>query len=270
MTLTWFKFICSIERKTLFVKMEIEMRFLLALIFFSPFSTLAAEKKIHLITFETPPFISEGLPEQGAAIYALKELFKKAGYKVDVSFAPFLRGRTMALKDETVSGFFPVTQVNITPDFVMSKIVYQTPWMFAERKESSIAWKIPEDVLPYRIGNASGYELAKSFQHLADNKKLKIESAPSDELNLLKLANKRIDLAFVDAGVFQYLLKTSEKLKPFQNQLQLNAKMVHMDQYGIAFKKSLKGLKDLEAFNKIASEEEFTRAIETYFKKYTP
>ncbi len=131
-----------------------------------------------------------------------------------------------------------------------------------------MVWKNPEDVLPYRIGNASGYELAKNFQSLSKNKKLNIETASTDELNLLKLANKRVDLVFVDAGMFSYLMKTSPKLKPFQNQLQINSHVVHVDQYGIAFKKSARALKHLDLFNKIASAEDFNRLIEKYFKKY--
>ncbi|WP_374077303.1 substrate-binding periplasmic protein [Bdellovibrio bacteriovorus] len=235
-------------------------------IFFIAEGVLA--KEIHLMTYEAPPFVSESLPEQGAAIYALREIFKKTNCELKVSFAPFLRGRKLALKEELFVGFFPVTQVNVTSDFTMSKVIFQTPWAFAERKDKPITWKAPEDVLPYRIGNASGYELAAPFQPFYAKKKLKVEPAPSDELNLLKLANKRVDLVFIDAGMFTYLIKTSEKLKPFQNQLQLNPKIIHMDQYGIAFKKTPIGLKQMEEFNKAASEEEFTRYIDIYFKKY--
>lgn len=225
-------------------------------------------REMHFVTYEAPPFVSESLPEQGAAIYALRQMLKKTDCELKITFAPFLRGRKLALKDESVIGFFPVTQVNVTQDFTMSKVVYQTPWVFAERKDNPILWKKPEDILPYRIGNASGYEMAVSFQRLHQEKKLKLEPASTDELNLLKLANKRVDLVFIDAGIFAYLLKTSEKLKPYQNQLQLNSKVIHMDQYGVAFKKTPRAIKEMENFNKLASEEEFTRHVEAYFKKY--
>jgi polar amino acid transport system substrate-binding protein len=232
-------------------------------------TALAAPKKVvRLATFEAPPFMSETLPEQGAAIYALREMLKKSGYTLEVTFAPFLRARSLTLQKEDSSGFFPVTDVNMTADFVLSKTIYSSNWVFAERKNHVIKWNKVEDLLPYKIGNVKGYDLDQMLANLNKQKELKIDESPSDELNLLKLANKRIDLALVDATMFEYLMKTSPKLQPHESEIQLNPKVIHLDDYGVAFKKTALGKEHMLIFNKNFSKEEFTRMVEVYFKTY--
>lgn len=218
------------------------------------------------MTFEAPPFMSEKLPEQGAAVYALRQLFKKSGYDLKVSFAPFLRAKRQVLQKDEISGFFPVTEVNVTADFRMSNIMYVTPWVFAERKDRPIVWHEAKDLTQYRIGNVMGYDLAPMMAALQKRKELNIENASSDELNLVKLARKRVDLAFIDATMFDYLTRTSPQLRPFMGQLQINAKIIHLDEYGVAFKKTPRALKHLEIFNKSVTKESFTHYVELYFK----
>ncbi|KYG69300.1 hypothetical protein AZI87_08875 [Bdellovibrio bacteriovorus] len=225
------------------------------------------KKEIHLVTFEAPPYLSEKLPEQGAGIYALKEILKKTTYSLKVTFVPPLRAKHIVNKNG-YAGFFPVSLMNLPPGFKMSRVFYRTPWMIAERKSSPIVWEKTADLIPYKIGNVAGYDLYKDQQELVDKKKLHVESASNDEANLLKLANKRVDLIFIEAAMFEYLMKTSPRLKPFQKNLQLNPRIVNLDEYGIAFKDNEKTQEQMAAFNKAVSEEHFTRLIGEYFKKH--
>lgn len=230
---------------------------------------LAGPKKvIRLSTFEAPPFMSETLPEQGAAIYALREMLKKQGYSLEVTFAPFLRARSLSLQRADSSGFFPVTDVNVTSDFLLSKTVYTSSWGFAERKSHLIKWNKAEDLAPYKIGNVKGYDLDDTLEVVNKQQTLKIDESPSDELNLLKLANSRIDLALIDATMFEYLMKSSPKLRQYEGQMQINTKSIHLDEYGVGFKKTALGKEHLQIFNKNFSKEEFTRMVDFYFKTY--
>ncbi|MNL02191.1 Bacterial extracellular solute-binding protein, family 3 [compost metagenome] len=239
------------------------------LLSFSFDAALAAPKKVvRLATFEAPPFMSESLPEQGAAIYALRQMLKKVGYTLEVTFAPFLRARSLSLQKNDWSGFFPVTDVNVTSDFVLSKTIYSSNWVFAERKSRTIKWNKPEDLIPYKIGNVKGYDLDEMLSNVNKQKTLKIDESPSDELNLLKLANSRIDLALIDSTMFEYLMKSSPKLRPHEAEMQLNPKIIHLDDYGVAFKKTALGKEHMLVFNKNFSKEEFTRMVELYFKTY--
>ncbi|MGE9743947.1 substrate-binding periplasmic protein [Bdellovibrio bacteriovorus] len=228
----------------------------------------ASGKVIHLLTMEAPPYMSTTLPEQGAAVYALRQIFKKNGFELKVTFTPYLRAKILALKKDSISGFFPAAEENITAGYVLSKIMYVTPWGFAERKDHPIQWNNPEDLLPYKIGNVMGYELSRVLAPAHKKKKFQIENVSSDELNLLKLANKRVDLAFIDATMLEYLIKSSPQLRPYQNHLQINAKIIRMDEYGVAFKKTGKGKEHLNVFNKIMNKEEFHRLVELYFKTH--
>jgi len=228
----------------------------------------APNKVVRLTTFEAPPFMSESLPEQGAAIYALREMFKKQGYTLEITFTPFLRARSLSLQRKNYSGFFPATLFNTPSEFIMSNVVYTSKWVFAERKSHLIKWNKTADLAPYRIGNVKGYTLDLMLSNVNKRKALKLDESPSDELNLLKLANNRMDLALIDATMFEYLMSTSAKLRPHVSQLQLNPKILHLDDYGVAFKKTALGKEHRQIFNKNLSKEEFTRMVGVYFKTH--
>ncbi|WP_373998798.1 substrate-binding periplasmic protein [Bdellovibrio bacteriovorus] len=225
------------------------------------------KEEIHLVTFEAPPYLGEKLPEHGAGIYALREIIKKTNFTLKVTFVPPLRAKQIVNKDG-YAGFFPVSLANLPSGFKMSRVFYRTPWMIAERKSSPILWEKTVDLIPYKIGNVAGYDLYKDQQELVNKKKLHVESASNDEANLLKLANKRVDLIFIEAAMFEFLMKTSPRLKPFQKDLQLNPRIVNLDEYGIAFKDNKQAQEQMAAFNKAITEEHFTRLISEYFKKH--
>lgn len=224
-------------------------------------------KVFNLESMEIPPFISQNMPHQGAATYALKEIFKKAGYDLQVRIVPILRIRTLQFRDPEVKGFFPSF---IDDDFVnglvLSKPVYETPWVIIERKDKVIPWQEPKDLAKFKGGNVQGYTIRSQVRKMYEDNKLNIEGAPDDVSNLLKLANKRIDYVFIDAHVFKFLMATDPRLKEYDKTLQMNQKIVVMNRYGVAFKKNASGKKILEDFNKIASPGEFENLVQNYFK----
>lgn len=201
-------------------------------------------------------------------MYALRQMLKKVGYGLEVSFAPLVRARILSLQKNEMSGFFPVTDAKVTSDFILSKTVYSSNWVFAERKNRTIKWNNPEDLIPYSIGNVKGYDLDELLSNVNKQQALKIDESPSDELNLLKLANSRIDLALVNATMFEFLMKSSPKLRPFEGEMQLNPKIIRLDDYGVAFKKTALGKEHMLVFNKNFSKQEFTRMVNIYFKTF--
>lgn len=240
---------------------------LLGALLLSPLK-LSAAPVIRLVTIEAPPFMSENLPEQGAAIYALRQGFKKMGYDLEITFAPFLRAKRISLQKKDVSGYFPISENGRSQDFMISKIIYSSPWALAERKKNPIKWTQLDDLRRYKIGNVIGYDLSPAIQKSQGQFQYNIETVSSDELNLLKLAKGRIDLAFIDATMFEFLLKSSKQLLPYQDQLQLNPKFVQIDNYGVAFKKTPETKSQLEKFNRVFSKEEFNQHVKTYYSKF--
>lgn len=229
--------------------------------------TFAKRKLIHLVTIEAPPFMGENLPEQGAGVYAFREVFKKMGYDLKVSFAPLPRTKKIALDKPEAVGFAPSTVDDIIDGFTLSKVVYETPWVIVERKDNPIHWKTAEDLAKYRGGNVHGYSLRADLRKVHEDKKLILESAADDARNLMKLANKRIDYVFIDAGVFQFLTSHDDRLKPFRNSLQINAKPLDTLGYGIAFKKDPTSQAVMEDFNKKVNPKDFTTLVDSYIRE---
>ncbi|WP_063243083.1 substrate-binding periplasmic protein [Bdellovibrio bacteriovorus] len=226
-----------------------------------------AVKEFTFITMEIPPFMSEAMPEQGAATYAIREIFKKLGYDFKVRFVPIMRTRTVGF-DPTVTGFFPsFKDDDFLRGMVLSKTVYDTPWVIVERIDKPIQWEKPEDLAKYKGGNVNGYTIRSLLKTVHNQKKLNLEAAPDDALNILKLAKKRVDYIFIDAGVFKFLSAADPRVKEVAAQLRINPKIVMMNHYGVAFKTDPASQKLMAEFNNNVSASEFNMLVEKYFRE---
>ncbi|WP_413575281.1 substrate-binding periplasmic protein [Bdellovibrio sp. HCB290] len=226
-----------------------------------------SSKKIHIMTFEFAPYISKDLPDGGAVIAGLKDIFRKNGQELVVTFAPVIRAKKQAVERDDVDGYFPANPENLQKSFTLSKIIHSSSWGLAERTDNPIRWNKLEDLGKYKVGNVVGYELAAVLKPLNDAKQLNIEEAPTDELNLVKLANGRLDMVFIDKGLFYGLMENSGQLQSFKGKLQFNAKPIEQYDYGVAFKDTQRGRKALNSFNSIFQSKDFEISVGTYLKK---
>lgn len=231
-------------------------------------SALAKNKTVQIVTFEAPPHMDPKLPEQGAGVYALRQTFLKAGYDLKISFAPLKRAKVLALETHEISGYFPVSPYDLDKHFAPSNTIYVSPWVIAERKDHVITWKKPADLGKY-VGSANlQYTQPTEIVKLVKEKKLNLETAPDDTVNIIKLANKRIDYIFIDATMFKFLTMTNPEIKPFADKLQINATPVELLDYTVGFKKNPSSQKIMDDFNKVATKELFTGFVMDYYKKY--
>ncbi|WP_413557993.1 hypothetical protein [Bdellovibrio sp. HCB209] len=237
------------------------------LIFLSSFAWANSPKQLHFVTYELPPYMKKDLPEGGAAIAVLKELFKKQGYDIKVTFAAVGDTPKKAAELKDTVGYFPEVAENLPKNFILSRNVQQSTWSLAERVKNPISWKNHSDLTKYRIGNVVGYEIAGVLKPLRDKKLLQIEDVGSDEENLLKLAKGRVDMAFIDMSTFAKQMENSEKLKPYKDKLRLNPRPLQVYQYGVAFKNTAEGKEALRVFNSTFSESDFMKSVEAYFIK---
>lgn len=225
-------------------------------------------KQIQVVTYELSPFIRQDLPDGGPAIAALKTLFNKQGYDLQVSFAPVVRAKKQAVERSEVVAFFPSESENVPKGFILSRTIHKSTWAMAESKDHPVSWKTYSDLTKFKIGNVVGYELAGVLKPLQEKKLLNIEETNSDEQNLMKVAKNRIDLAFIDMTVFRKLMQTSELLQPVKHKLQVNPRPLQVYQYAIAFRNNSVGKEALRSFNASFSESEFLASIEVYMKKH--
>jgi polar amino acid transport system substrate-binding protein len=199
----------------------------------------APPRKITLVTQEFVPYMSTDLPDQGAAVYALRKVFASMNCELKVIFvSSWERAKYLALTDATVDGYFP----NITEEnksiFSFSETISEGEWGVAERRDHPIHWKKLAGLGKYVGGNAVGIELRPGIKELVEQKKLNIETAPDDVSNLQKLAKLRVDYIFINPVAFTYLLATNPLVHPFRDQLRINPKLIAKDKYGIALRKA--------------------------------
>lgn len=246
------------------------MKILLFLVIIvSSFSAHTAPlKKVTLITMEIPPFMSLHLPDQGAVVAGLRDVFKKAGYDLEVRFYPVPRTRIIELKDKDINGFFPsFVDEKFQQKLLLSKPFYKTPWVIVERKDKPIVWKDPKDLLKYKGGNVAGYVLRSQVARVYENNMHHLESAPNDSSNILKLIHKRVDFIFIDQNVFKFISSTDPSIKNFARRLQVNPKIIALNRYGVGFKDDQASKKIMEDFNKHLNEDDFTKMVSKYIDK---
>lgn len=254
--------------------MKIFLRLTLAIFIQLPFLVFANqdiknEKEIVLVTMDIPPFMSPTLPEGGAAVYALKEMFKSIGYSLEVRFVPIQRTRHLGMSDPNVVGFFPsFKDDDFLKGFKLSNSIYETPWVIAERKDTPIHWNSAKDLKKYKCGNVSGYTLRSEVRDFYTAHPEKIDPSPADLQNVIKLAMKRVDCIFIDKHVFEFLVSTAPILGPYRENLQINSKIVQLGHYGIAFKTDPAYRAVREQFNTLADKKIFIPLVEEYLRKY--
>lgn len=222
----------------------------LALVMFS-FPALSDDKTVYLTSLDWPPYSGKDLPNQGASIAVAKAAFEAMGYKLVVDFFPW--SRTVALatdKDSKYAGYFPEYYSDeIAETFHFSDVMGNGPLGFAQRKDKPIEWETLDDLHGQRIGVVQDYVNTAEFDARVADGRIKGEPVTSDTINLLKLANGRIDLVVIDTNVMNYLLKTEARLKPLADKLEFNPRMMEDKKLYVCFKKTPENEKLLKIFN---------------------
>lgn len=227
-----------------------------------------AVKKVTLITMEIPPFMSPKMPDQGAAIYALRAMFRKAGYELEMRFVPVPRMRQVGFGDDSVHGFFPsFAEEKFDEKLVLSKLFYKTPWVIVERKDKPILWKESRDLLKYKGGNVAGYVLRSQVADAYKDRMDRLETAKNDTLNLLKLIHKRVDFIFIDQNAFKFIARTNAEIAPHADKLAINPNVVALNSYGVDFKDNKISRKIMADFNAVVDEKEFTDLVTKYIEQ---
>lgn len=223
---------------------------------------------LYFVTYEAPPHIGENLPENGAAICALRKVFTKINYDLRLTFAPLKRAKNLAATKEEYTGYFPSSPYDVDPQFEASKALLQSPWVIAERKDKPIVWNKISDLAKYRGGTVTQYTPPTEIENLIKTGSMIVEGAPDDIMNMQKLVSKRIDYAFIDSTMFDYLVTKDERFIPYAKNLRANPKTVELVPYYMAFKKSAAAKKVLREFNQHFDQEKFVVVYKECLKKY--
>ncbi|MFM8455093.1 MAG: substrate-binding periplasmic protein, partial [Gammaproteobacteria bacterium] len=172
------------------------------------FSVLSWADKplIKLSTLDWPPYIAEKLdPESGKKGYVydiIQAVMKEAGYEVQILFFPWARTVSAAKAGET-DGYFP--EYFVAHDWCkLSDAFPGGPLGLYKRKDFRIAFSVDprmnqeqalKDLKQYNFGVVRDYVNTEVFDKA---NYLKKEESVSDENNLRKLSNRRIDFVVID------------------------------------------------------------------------
>lgn len=161
------------------------------LVFLAVFSASAADKIYKFGTFPIPLMVENS--ESGVFIDLVKELAKRANIKIEIQVEP--TKRTISNFDNgKLAGFFPALDVSVPKKVEASSEIYIKK-DFGFVLKANTAPKYISELETKSIGLTTGYPYVKE---ITGNKKIKIEYANTDELNVRKLINKRFDVFIVE------------------------------------------------------------------------
>ncbi len=225
-------------------------------------------KKINLTAFDYPPFYSEENGKiDGIFVEVIRELFGRMDIETDLQLYPLKRVLSM-LQYGDADG-----QVGLIRTVEREEYLYFADpiitvrgliWSAVDRKDEAINFDSIEELKPYKIGVTLGYSYGQRFDNLL--KTMRVDYAPRDYNNYLKLMNHRIDIFPGNEIVAKGLFKKHPELK---------GKFVHSDKsfidwvLHIAISKKSRFTPMIPNINRVLADLKREGFIDKTVKKYT-
>lgn len=189
------------------------------LVGFTPLAAQPPQPQIRLATLEWPPYVGAALPGQGYAAEVVRTACARGGVDVQFDLMPWGRALLLGLRGD-VAGVMPeYRNAQREREFLFSSGFPGGPVGLYKRRGDAIAYAVDpgqdldaalRSIAGHRIGIVRDYVNNATFDQASY---LTREPAASDRVNLRKLAHGRVDLAFVDRCVANYLLRTDPLLR---------------------------------------------------------
>ncbi|MGW8391859.1 substrate-binding periplasmic protein [Pseudoduganella sp. HUAS MS19] len=171
---------------------------------------LARAETITLSNGEWLPYLSATLPHYGAVSRIVSEAFALEGITVNYVFRPWPRAYAEAqrgLVDGSLVWSVGPPTTGRAREFLSSDTVLEAQSVFFHRKGYSFSWTRDADLAGLRIGGVAGYEY-----RFEDVPGVRLDRAPTEELNFRKLVAGRVDVVPASLDVGRYILRT--KFRP--------------------------------------------------------
>lgn len=194
----------------------------LLLSLFATTATASERLQVRLATLEWPPYVGAALPGQGYAAEVIRTACARRNIDVQFDLMPWARALMLGLRGDYAGVMPEYRNVQREAEFMFSASFPGGPVGLYKRRSDTIAYAVDpghdldaalRSVSQYRIGIVRDYVNNATFDR-ADY--LKREEAANDSVNLRKLVHGRIDLAFVDRWVAEYLLQRDPLLRGAQ------------------------------------------------------
>ena len=158
-------------------------------------------------TLEWPPF-SGSLPQGGSMATVLRAAYGTQGDSISITILPWKRAVAAAMQvDGPHVGFFTATEAEcaMAGGTLSEHPIGHFRYALAQRQELPLKWKTPADLEGLLIGVVDGYDTGPVIGELSRQGRIRLDTAPSDAVNLRKLQAGRTDAAVVEISQFAYL-----------------------------------------------------------------
>ncbi len=145
------------------------------------------------------PYIDKTLPNKGFLSEIVVKAFKKEGIDAVLEFKPWKRIEATEISENKRVSFGWIKTQERSTRWLYSDAIMNTTTVFITAKEKGFKWSTLEDLKPFKIGVSRGYSYGNEFD--AMKAQFKIQEAASDEQNIKKLVNGRIDIFPIDPFV---------------------------------------------------------------------
>lgn len=165
------------------------------------------EDIIRLSTAEWYPYISKDLPNYGCDAQIVSEAFALEGIRVEYIFMPWARGYYEA-ETGLVDGAIEWMKLEEREvKFYFSEKPYNTQEnIFLSHRDNPLDWETLDDLIGKKIGITVGYGYGGKLDELLANPDVIFETASSDEANIRKLLDGRIDVFPIERTVGEGIL----------------------------------------------------------------
>lgn len=228
--------------------------FSLLILFIFNINSIFSNKEIKIATFYQEPYISKYSSEKGYIYELISEVFKKAGYDIDIIFLPLTRAKFLVEKGE-IDAIMPVYY---SKD---SSLAFSEPFKgntISILKKTSLSLPIDTEIestlfdylnaiKPYKIGVLNGLYTSTEFDSIDFLQK---EYVSDDLQNFFKLESNRIDLIVIDKYTAANILSTD--MPHLIGKVELLDQPITSNDFHIAFSKKVNGYQEkLADFNRI-------------------
>ncbi len=186
-------------------------------------SCVLAENKptLRLASLEWPPYTSATMTDHGETTALLRRIFADLGYQLEIDFVPWSRAVRMGTADHPYDGYFPEYQVQeagrLQSDSLGSSLIG-----FAYKADLIVPEINLQMLQRFSLGVVQDYINQHQLDLWIRLGLLKPQYALSDQQNLLKLVNGRVELIVIDQRVMDYWLQQDRKLQPYREQIRFH------------------------------------------------
>jgi len=227
------------------------------------FSTATAAD-IQLLSTDFPPYFGAELPQGGPLTEIVTESFAEVGHVATIRFVPWVRAMEYAKagKVHGVHGGWHSKQRESW--FIFSDPLPGNELVFYKRRGAEPDKFTSYAALkPYTVGVVKAYRNPVAFEAAH----LKTDVADSDQANLRKLANHRVDMILIDRALATYLL--NNELPEYKTELEALEPALETLPIYLMMSKNIEGhLQLVEDFNRGLDRLEAQGRIHEILKKH--